>query len=97
MDQFHGQRAVTVFVHRSGRADFHTFAMRAVEPYKLLFFEEPLHYTDLNGYSALYRSSNVPIAGGECLPSHVRFDERDVETEQGEDREAPADERAGNR
>jgi hypothetical protein len=28
---------------------------------------------------------------------HVRFDERDVETEQGEPSEAPADERAGNR
>ena len=27
----------------------------------------------------------------------VRFDERDVETEQGEPNEAPADERAGNR
>ena len=27
----------------------------------------------------------------------VRFDERDVETEQGELSEAPADERAGNR
>ena len=27
----------------------------------------------------------------------VRFDERDVETEQGEPSEAPADERAGNR
>jgi hypothetical protein len=28
---------------------------------------------------------------------HVRFDERDVETEQGLASEAPADERAGNR
>ncbi len=28
---------------------------------------------------------------------HVRFDEREVETEQGEASEAPADERAGNR
>jgi hypothetical protein len=28
---------------------------------------------------------------------HVRFDERDVETEHGEAIEAPADERAGNR
>ena len=28
---------------------------------------------------------------------HVRFDERDVETEHGPDSEAPADERAGTR
>lgn len=28
---------------------------------------------------------------------HVRCDERDVETEYGQDNEAPADERAGNR
>jgi hypothetical protein len=28
---------------------------------------------------------------------HIRFDERDVETEHGQTNEAPADERAGNR
>ncbi len=41
--------------------------MRAVEPYDLFFFEEPLHYTDPWGYSELRRATAVPIAGGECL------------------------------
>jgi L-alanine-DL-glutamate epimerase-like enolase superfamily enzyme len=41
--------------------------MEAVEPYRLLFFEEPLHYTDAQGYAALCRTSKVPIAGGEAL------------------------------
>jgi L-alanine-DL-glutamate epimerase-like enolase superfamily enzyme len=40
---------------------------RAVEPYDLLFFEEPLPYTDTSDYSELCRSTPVPIAGGECL------------------------------
>ncbi|MBN2455707.1 MAG: mandelate racemase/muconate lactonizing enzyme family protein [Sedimentisphaerales bacterium] len=41
--------------------------MKAVEPYDLFFFEEPLHYTDLQGYSQLCKRTSVPIAGGECL------------------------------
>ncbi|MEO6909276.1 MAG: mandelate racemase/muconate lactonizing enzyme family protein, partial [Abditibacteriaceae bacterium] len=41
--------------------------MKAVEPYNLFFFEEPLHYTDPWGYAELCRSTRVPIAGGECL------------------------------
>jgi galactonate dehydratase len=41
--------------------------MRAVEPYDLFFFEEPLHYTDPWGYSELRGATAVPIAGGECL------------------------------
>lgn len=41
--------------------------MRAVEPFDLFFFEEPLHYTDPWGYAELCRSTEVPIAGGECL------------------------------
>jgi galactonate dehydratase len=41
--------------------------MRAVEPYNLFFFEEPLHYTDPWGYAQLRARSSVPIAGGECL------------------------------
>lgn len=41
--------------------------MRAVEPYDLFFFEEPLHYTDPWGYAELRNSTTVPIAGGECL------------------------------
>jgi L-alanine-DL-glutamate epimerase-like enolase superfamily enzyme len=44
-----------------------TAVMRAVEPYDLFFYEEPLHYTDPWGYADLCRRTNVPIAGGECL------------------------------
>jgi galactonate dehydratase len=40
---------------------------RAVEPYNLFFFEEPLPYTDPWGYAELCRNTSVPIAGGECL------------------------------
>jgi L-alanine-DL-glutamate epimerase-like enolase superfamily enzyme len=40
---------------------------KAVEPYDLFFFEEPLHYTNPWGYSELRKSTFVPIAGGECL------------------------------
>ena len=41
--------------------------MQALEPYDLLFFEEPLHYTDPWGYAELCRRTSIPIAGGECL------------------------------
>ncbi|MBP1994020.1 mandelate racemase/muconate lactonizing enzyme family protein [Paenibacillus eucommiae] len=41
--------------------------MKALEPYGLLFFEEPLHYTDVAAYAELRASTSVPIAGGECL------------------------------
>lgn len=41
--------------------------LAAVEPFQLLFFEEPLHYTNIAGYSELCRSSKTPIAGGETL------------------------------
>jgi L-alanine-DL-glutamate epimerase-like enolase superfamily enzyme len=40
---------------------------RAVEPFELAFFEEPLHYDDFEGYTELCRRARVPIAGGECL------------------------------
>ena len=40
---------------------------KALEPYNLFFFEEPLHYTDPWGYAELCRETTVPIAGGECL------------------------------
>jgi L-alanine-DL-glutamate epimerase-like enolase superfamily enzyme len=42
-------------------------ATRAVEPYGLFFFEEPLPYTDPWGYQELSKRTSVPIAGGECL------------------------------
>jgi galactonate dehydratase len=41
--------------------------LKAVKPYGLFFFEEPLHYTDPWGYAELCRNTDVPIAGGECL------------------------------
>jgi galactonate dehydratase len=53
---------------------------KALEPYNLLFFEEPLHYTDPWGYAELCRSTAVPIAGGECLTAMYEwrtFAERD--------------------
>jgi len=40
---------------------------KALEPYHLLFLEEPLHYTDPWGYAELCRATTTPIAGGECL------------------------------
>lgn len=40
---------------------------RAIEPFDLLFWEEPLHYEDPEGYADLRRRARVPIAGGECL------------------------------
>ncbi|MSU48246.1 MAG: mandelate racemase/muconate lactonizing enzyme family protein [Opitutus sp.] len=41
--------------------------MKAVEPFNLFFFEEPLPYTDPWSYAELCRATEVPIAGGECL------------------------------
>jgi L-alanine-DL-glutamate epimerase-like enolase superfamily enzyme len=51
-----------------------------VESYDLIFFEEPLHYTDPWGYAELCRSTSVPVAGGECLTASYEwrvFIERD--------------------
>ncbi|MBM3801138.1 MAG: mandelate racemase/muconate lactonizing enzyme family protein [Acidimicrobiia bacterium] len=53
---------------------------KAVEPYDLFFFEEPLHYTDPWSYAELCKSTSVPIAGGECLTTSYEwrvFVERD--------------------
>ncbi|MCC7351361.1 MAG: mandelate racemase/muconate lactonizing enzyme family protein [Phycisphaerales bacterium] len=53
---------------------------RALEPYNLFFFEEPLHYTDPWGYAQLCKSTSIPIAGGECLTTTYEwrvFAERD--------------------
>lgn len=48
-------------------------AAKAVEPYNLFFFEEPLHYTDPWGYAELCRATTVPIAGGECLTASYEW------------------------
>ncbi len=50
-----------------------TAAARAVEPYDLFFFEEPLHYTDPWGYAELCKATTVPIAGGECLTASYEW------------------------
>ena len=58
-----------------------TAVMKAVEPFDLFFFEEPLHYTDPWGYAELCRATEVPIAGGECLTAAYEwkvFTERDA-------------------
>jgi len=47
--------------------------MKAVQPYDVFFFEEPLHYNDIMGYAELCRLSEVPIAGGECLTSQSEW------------------------
>ncbi|MCP5530377.1 MAG: mandelate racemase/muconate lactonizing enzyme family protein [Opitutaceae bacterium] len=48
-------------------------ALRAVEPYDLFFFEEPLHYTDPWGYAQLCEATTVPVAGGECLTASYEW------------------------
>lgn len=48
-------------------------ALKAVEPYNLFFFEEPLHYTDPWGYAELCRATSVPVAGGECLTASYEW------------------------
>jgi hypothetical protein len=56
-------------------------------------FSEVADGVTCNGYGDCVSLLREPDAAN----PHVRFDERDVETEHGPDREAPADERAGNR
>ncbi len=46
---------------------------RALEPFDLLFMEEPLRYDDPAGYAELRRATRVPIAGGECLTGLDEF------------------------
>ncbi|CAN5620546.1 mandelate racemase/muconate lactonizing enzyme family protein [soil metagenome] len=46
---------------------------RAIEPFELLFWEEPLRYEDPEGYAELRRRAGVPIAGGECLAGVDEF------------------------
>lgn len=45
----------------------------ALEPFDLLFLEEPLRYDDPEGYAELRRRTRVPIAGGECLTGVAEF------------------------
>lgn len=58
--------------------------LRACEPYNLLFFEEPLPYNDAQPYAALRESTQIAIAGGECLTTvdewqnYIRADAFDI-------------------
>ena len=45
------------------------FVLKALDPYPIGFFEEPLPYTDMRAYAALRTSTTIPVAGGECLTS----------------------------
>jgi L-alanine-DL-glutamate epimerase-like enolase superfamily enzyme len=47
--------------------------LRALEPFDLFFFEEPLPYSDSWGYGTLNSSTSIPIAGGECLTTLEEF------------------------
>jgi L-alanine-DL-glutamate epimerase-like enolase superfamily enzyme len=44
---------------------------KALEPFDLAWFEEPLRPDDLDGYRLLGRATSVPIAAGEC--EYTRF------------------------
>ena len=58
--------------------------LKACEPYNLLFFEEPLSYNDAQPYAALRESTQVAVAGGECLTTvdewqnYIRADAFDI-------------------
>ena len=47
--------------------------LKALEPYDLFFFEEPLHYNNMSGYAELCQATSVSIAGGECLTTKEEF------------------------
>jgi L-alanine-DL-glutamate epimerase-like enolase superfamily enzyme len=50
-----------------------TTVLKALEPFNIFFFEEPLPYTDPKGYGELRRSTTIPIAGGESLTTRDEF------------------------
>jgi len=47
--------------------------LKALEPYDLFFFEEPLDYNDIDGYAELCRQTAIPVAGGEALTTREEF------------------------
>ena len=47
--------------------------LKALEPFGVFFYEEPLHYNDLAGYAELCRRTAIPVAGGECLTTREEF------------------------
>ena len=48
---------------------------RAMEPYAIHWFEEPVPPEDLDGYLEIKRASRIPIAGGECEYTRYGFRE----------------------
>ncbi|MEX0724874.1 MAG: mandelate racemase/muconate lactonizing enzyme family protein [Planctomycetaceae bacterium] len=54
-------------------ADTAIKVLKSLEKYNLVFFEEPLHYNDIEGYSQLCAATSVPVAGGECLTTLEEF------------------------
>ena len=50
-----------------------TAVLKALEPFDLFFFEEPLHYNDMQGYAELCRNTSIAVAGGEALSSREEF------------------------
>jgi len=47
--------------------------LKALEPYDVLFFEEPLDYRDTSAYSELCRTTSIQVAGGEVLMTREEF------------------------
>ena len=47
--------------------------LRALQPYDIFFYEEPLHYDNVLGYAQLSRATSIPVAGGEGLSSRAEF------------------------
>jgi L-alanine-DL-glutamate epimerase-like enolase superfamily enzyme len=50
-----------------------TAVLKALEPYDIFLFEEPLPYTDPRGYGELNRATTIPVAGGESLTTLEEF------------------------
>lgn len=46
---------------------------QAIEEYNILFYEEPLRYSDRAGYALLRRMTSIPVAGGESLTMLEEF------------------------
>jgi L-alanine-DL-glutamate epimerase-like enolase superfamily enzyme len=53
--------------------DIATTVLKELEKFNILFFEEPLHYNNMEAYSKLCKSTTVPVAGGECLTTRQEF------------------------
>ena len=73
-----GDRPVTLMVdanHAYGEADAIRLG-RALEPYALRWYEEPVVPENLAGYRNVRRALGIPIAGGEC--EYTAFGFRDL-------------------